>query len=345
MARAVTASGIRILAAALNQLTFGAELKPLVSVVIVNYNGLRFMDECLASLKNAFEKYKYEVIVVDNNSSDGSQQYLANRGDIVFIQSKDNLGFTGGNNLGVASATAELILLLNNDTKIESSLDPLIDRLKDHSVGVVGCQLRYGDGKIQFSVGYEHTPIRIIFSWLGLEKNHKISNIFRRLETDPSYFLNSKDNVAWVSGACLATKKAIWDELSGLDDNFFMYCEDVDYCKRVRNSGLFVSFEANSIVTHYEGGGKEWIGIMALLRTMRSYHYYVAKHYGIKAARATLLALSIIFALRALMFTWLMVFSLRTNQRALRLLKANGFAKASREAMQIALTGRRPWLP
>lgn len=320
-------------------------MNPSVSVIIVNYNGLHFLDECFTSLRNSFSKYRYEVIVVDNGSSDGSQSYLRTRDDIHYIESAVNTGFTGGNNLGVASATGEVILLLNNDTKVQTSLDPLIDRLFVPGIGVAGCQLRYGDGRIQFSVGYEHTPARIILSWLGLEKMYAMPQLFRRLETAPAFYAMSKGSVAWVSGACFATKKALWDSLAGFDDNFFMYCEDVDYCQRVRDRGLSVSYVAESVVTHYEGAGKEWIGVAALLRTLRSYYYYVVKHFGPGTARATIGALSIVFALRAALFTALAGITSKENVRQLRFLKARGFAKAFREAIHAAATGSRPSLP
>lgn len=273
-----------------------------VSVLIVNYNGLRFLDECLASVKTAFNRYTYEIVLVDNASSDGSQTFLRDRTDIQYVESSENLGFTGGNNLAGRHAQGKVLLLLNNDTRIERNLDKLIDQAMADQVGAAGSRLVYGDGRLQFSVGFHHRPIRLVLSWLGLEKMHWLPSIFRRVQTDPSFYDQSHVAVDWVSGACLATRRDIWERLGGLDEAFFMYCEDVDYCLRVRNAGYQIPFVAESLVTHYEGAGRPWIGKAALQRTARSYSIYLAKHHDIRIARAASLALASVFFMRAMAF-------------------------------------------
>ncbi|WP_407277707.1 glycosyltransferase family 2 protein [Aromatoleum evansii] len=272
---------------------------PDVSVLIVNYNGLRFLDECLESIKTAFSRYSYEVVVVDNASSDGSQAFLQARSDIRYIESLENTGFTGGNNLAARSARGKVLLLLNNDTRIEGQLDSLIDQALAEQVGAAGSRLVYSDGRTQFSVGFHHRPIRLVLSWLGLEKKHRLPSIFRRMETDPAYYEQSHTPVDWVSGACLATRREIWERLCGFDEAFFMYCEDVDYCLRVRNAGFGIAFVAETLVIHYEGAGRPWIGKAALQRTGRSYSIYLAKHHNALVARAASLGLAAVFYMRA----------------------------------------------
>lgn len=100
--------------------------RPLVSIIVVNFNGKQFLTECLNSaFDKAFKKYPFEIVVVDNCSQDGSQQIpLRARPDITYIESDTNTGFTGGNNLGVRAAKGELVFLLNNDTRVETCLDP-----------------------------------------------------------------------------------------------------------------------------------------------------------------------------------------------------------------------------
>lgn len=275
---------------------------PDISVLIVNYNGLRFLDECLESVKTAFGRHSHEVVVVDNASSDGSQAFLRARTDIRYIESLENSGFTGGNNLAARNARGKVLLLLNNDTRIEGGLDPLIDQALAEHVGVAGSRLIYGDGRTQFSVGFHHRPLRLVLSWLGLEKKHRLPSIFRRMETNPAFYEQSHCPVDWVSGACLATRREIWERLGGFDEAFFMYCEDVDYCLRVRNAGLQVAFVAETLVTHYEGAGRPWIGGMALQRTARSYYIFTRKHFGISLAKGTVFSLAVLFALRSFVF-------------------------------------------
>jgi GT2 family glycosyltransferase len=276
--------------------------KPDVSVIIVNFNGLRFLDNCLLSLKCAFKHYSFETIVVDNASTDGSQQFLRDRTDIRYIESKENLGFTGGNNLGVKAAQGSIILLLNNDTHIETCLDPLIDKLRDEEIGVAGCRLVYQDERIQFSVGLDHTPLRIVLSWIGFGKKYRFPSVFRLVQSDPEFYNVPHSDVDWVSGACLATRRDIWDALSGLDETFFMYCEDVDYCLRVRNFGKRVVYVPDSCVTHFEGGGKAWIGGTALNRASRSYQVFARKHYGVLSAKLLAIALGCVFMMRSCAF-------------------------------------------
>lgn len=279
------------------------EEMPSVSILIVNYNGLHFLEECLASIKTAFTKYSFEIVVVDNASQDGSQRFLERREDIRYVESKANLGFTGGNNLAAEHARGRVLLLLNNDTKVNASLDPLIDQVIGDDAGAAGARLVYGDGRVQYSVGLHHHPMRLILSWMGLEKRHNFPPVFRRIESAPTFYDHSHATVDWVSGACLATPHALWKQLNGLDDSFFMYCEDVDYCLRVRKAGYRVCYVADTLVTHYEGAGRPWIGEAALKRTARSYGLYLQKHYSTTVARATSFGVAMVFFLRAMAFS------------------------------------------
>ncbi|WP_417070247.1 glycosyltransferase family 2 protein [Niveibacterium terrae] len=275
---------------------------PRVSVIVVNYNGLGFLADCIDSIERAFEQLSFEIVVVDNASCDGSQQWLRERADIVYLESPENLGFTGGNNLGALHARAEKLLFINNDTRVESRLDGLIDLLDDPTVGIAGCRLLYGDGRQQFSIGFDHTPIRIFLSWLGLERFHRMPSLFRRQETDPSVYRQAKRDCQWVSGACFAIRADVWRRLEGFDTRFFMYCEDVDLCLRIRQFGLRVVYSPQARVTHFEGAGKSWVGPAALRRSACSYLLFVRKHYGAFRVIALSLALGSLFLIRALAF-------------------------------------------
>lgn len=280
----------------------GEDEAVLVSVIIVNYNGLRFLDACLASLSTAFSRYRSEIIVVDNDSTDGSREWLRSRQDIIYVESSENLGFTGGNNLGASHASGERLLFINNDTLVKTALDELMDVLDDVHVGIAGCRLRYGDSRQQFSFGYDHTPSRIVLSWLGVEKKHWLPSIFRRLETDPGKYQQDQQDVSWVSGACFVVRKEVWVALAGFDTLFFMYCEDVDLCLRARKMGLRIVYTNRCTVIHFEGAGKMWIGHVALGRTARSYQLFLRKHFGQASAATVSVLLGAVFFLRSLVF-------------------------------------------
>lgn len=275
---------------------------PDMSVVIVNYNGLHFMSQCLDSLHAVLTNFTYEIVVVDNASVDGSQAWLNCRDDIVYVPSTVNLGFTGGNNLGASKSRGKWLLFINNDTVVNTNLDSMVYLLDDQSVGISACRLVYGDGRQQFSFGYDHTPLRVCLSWLGLEKKHQLPSIFRRLETNPGEYLKNHETISWVSGACFMIRREVWEQIEGFDTRFFMYCEDVDLCYRVRQLGLKISYTEKCCVTHFEGAGKAWIGAAALNRTVRSYLLFTEKHYGALSAVGVSLFLGCVFLGRALVF-------------------------------------------
>ncbi|MCJ7602649.1 MAG: glycosyltransferase [Desulfobulbaceae bacterium] len=275
----------------------------LVSIIIVNYNGRNFLDDCITSIKK-FVSVPYEIIIVDNASADGSCDYIKTSWpDIKLVESKDNSGFTGGNNLGVSHARGNLVFLLNNDTKLLSDIKLACGMFSaDPNLGVVGGRLYYGNGRQQFSIGLEHSPLRIILSWAGAKKATMLPSLFRREILDEKSYTLPHCSVAWVSGACLITRRELWLELQGLDEQYFMYIEDVDYCKRVRLAGYRVAYTPELEVVHYEGAGKAWVGDMALTRTLRSYLIYTEKFYGSFSALFLRLGLSLIFLLRALAY-------------------------------------------
>lgn len=271
----------------------------LLSILIVNYNGKKFLAECLASVRQ-YVHCEHEVIIVDNASADDSVAYIReNFPDVTLIASKENTGFTGGNNLAGRAARGDFLLLLNNDTVILSDIAPALARFQQSGVGVVGVHLCYADRRNQPSVGYEHTPLRLLCSWMGLSGVTSLPTMFRSLETDQAFYLKDQADQAWVSGACLFTRRSLWEKLSGLDERYFMYVEDVDYCHRIRAEHYTVDYVSAVDVLHYEGAGKPWIGEKALLRTMNSYVLFLKKYYSMHVAILTKLSLGLLMMGRA----------------------------------------------
>jgi len=305
-----------------------------LSVIIVNYNGEHFMRDCLQSLRRALAEVSHEVIVVDNASRDASCDLIANEfPEARLLRSETNLGFAAGNNVGARLARGELLLLLNNDTECLDSLRDLVDVMRDSSVGAAGCALRYADGRRQLSVGFEHTPARIVLSWLGLGR-FNIARCFKRVENRDEFYRQYRGAVDWVSGACLLTRRDLWRRLGGLDEKFFMYCEDVDYCRRVRMHGYAVAYAPAGTVLHYEGAGKIWAGETTLMRTSRSYLLYVSKHFGGGLRMAVGLGLGSVFLARSACY-WARTFSGR--QRALAREKFRAYGRAAGFLMSAGL--------
>lgn len=252
----------------------------LLSIIIVNFNGKHFLADCLDSIEKQIS-CSHEVILVDNASSDGSAEFIREKYPfVILVESRVNTGFTGGNNLGARLARGRFFLLLNNDTKLLSDIAPLLNEFEDDTLGALGCRIYYGDGRQQFSFGFEHTPSRIILSWLGLGGILLLPNWFRRNEMNVGSYDEPHKDIDWVSGAAMLTARSLWEQMKGLDEGYFMYIEDVDYCKRVRNAGYRVAYSPDAEVIHYEGAGKPWLGSNALNYSMQSYIRYIGTFYG-----------------------------------------------------------------
>ncbi|GAB64077.1 MAG: glycosyltransferase family 2 protein [Candidatus Jettenia sp.] len=297
-----------------------------LSILIINYNKKDYLSECLESI-NRHVCIQHEVIVVDNASSDDSCEFVReNFPDVNLIASKRNLGFSGGNNLGAAHAKGEILLLLNNDTRLISSLSPAINKFDTHKqLGVLGCRMYYGDGSFQPSFGFEHDPLRQVLSWLGLGSYLLLPNIFKRVDVDERRYSFYQYDVAWVSGAFMMTRRDLWEKLGGLDERYFMYVEDVDYCKRVRETGYRVCYTPYVKIIHYQGAGSAWIGENALLNTKRSYLLYTKKFYGKYSVVFLRTGLCIVMFLRAIAFYFLSLFSKSIVAKE----KAKAFMKVS----------------
>lgn len=252
----------------------------MISVVIINFNGVHLLANCIEAAKMHVPSLS-EIILLDNGSNDGSVSLVESRFPTVrLVKSPTNLGFVGGNNEACEIASGKYLLLLNSDTIIQNSLQPMIDILeKNTSIWVVGCRLKYGNGELQESIGHQLGPARLALSWTPLvryfpslrQKESRHSKIYREALADCEY----------VSGACLMTPARKWRDLNGLDNNYFMYMEDVDYCVRVRRLGGRVVYTAESEVTHLEGAGRPWVGRRAVLNTAVSDTIYVRKFHGV----------------------------------------------------------------
>jgi len=275
----------------------------LVSIIIVNYNGKKFLADCINSIFG-FADCRYEVIVVDNASTDGSREYLREHfPDLRLIHSEVNLGFAGANNLGARSASGKYLLLLNNDTRLLNGLGPAIEALEsDEKLGAVGCRMYFADGSFQPSKGYEHAPLRLVLAWTGLYRLTSLA-LFSEVDLDPANYNSLRQAVAWVSGAFLMTPRDLWEKLGGLDESYFMYVEDADYCRRVRDAGFSVAYTPQTEIIHYRGGGAAWLGPDLLPMLMDSYVVYARKFYSLASVLFLRVALGSIMGARAAIFS------------------------------------------
>lgn len=249
----------------------------MLSVVIVNYNGQRFMKGCMDSLRRRLS-IPYEVIVVDNASPNNDVQYIREHfPDVVLIASEKNLGFAGGNNLGVTKARGQYILLLNNDTIIRSDLLMGIELLNsDITVGIVGAKMLDKNGRYRHSAQrFPSFPTCMKIDKLYLREGYFNKGDFPKDNAQNSY------TVDMVEGSFMLMRKELWVRLGGMDESIFMYGEDTDFCKQVRLAGKRVAFLPSLEYTHFGGFNpeREYLIVNAILRFHRRYftktRYYV----------------------------------------------------------------------
>jgi GT2 family glycosyltransferase/SAM-dependent methyltransferase/Tfp pilus assembly protein PilF len=215
---------------------------PAVSIIIPVFNNLALTQACFESLDRTRTKAEYEIIVVDNASTDGTAEYLGTletEGTIRVITNPSNKGFAHACNQGAQAARGAQLLFLNNDTRVTDGwLDALLKAGGQSNVGVVGAKLLYADGTIQ------HAGIEFI--------NGIPDHVHRRASADlPT--ANKLRELDMVTGACLMTPRNVFLKIGGFDEVFRNGVEDIDYCLRVRALGRKVVYQPQSVVYHHEG--------------------------------------------------------------------------------------------
>lgn len=214
----------------------------LLSIVIVSFNARTDLVNCLLSLKKNPPSMPHEIIVVDNASSDDSVASAQRIPGVRVIEMGRNAGFSAANNAGIRQSRGDLLLLLNSDTLVPpGAIDRLVDRLKATAeAGIAGPRLVDAEGHPELSFG------RMISPWNEFRQKQRSAEWTAR-ETAREQFVD------WVSGACLLVSRADAERAGLLDERFFLYTEDVDFCHSVRKLGRKVLFTPAAEVTHLRG--------------------------------------------------------------------------------------------
>lgn len=228
----------------------------LLSIVIVNYNVKHFLAQTLNSVQKAIQNIETEVFVVDNNSVDGSTAVVQEKFPWVkLIASTENLGFSKGNNLAIRRALGEYVLLLNPDTVVEEdTFQKILDYLdKNPDVGALGVRMINGEGKF-----LPESKRSIPTPWVAFNKIFGLSKLFPKSKRFGKYHLtylpeNQTNDVEVLSGAFMMLRKKVLDEVGLLDEDYFMYGEDIDLSYRVLKAGYRVVYFADTRIIHYKG--------------------------------------------------------------------------------------------
>jgi GT2 family glycosyltransferase len=276
-------------------------VEPDLSVVVVNWNVKDLLRCCLQSLLGAGQispHFTLEIIVVDNASSDSSVEMVRQEfPQVRLIASEQNLGYAGGNNAGAALAQGRYLFLLNPDTVVQpEALSRLIDYMETHpTVGALGPQLLWPDGTIQSSrrrfpgLGTLFWESTLLGQWFP--HNRHIQNY--HLTSQPA---NQLQKVDWVVGAAILIRREAWEQVGPIDEAFFMYFEETDWCRRSAAAGWETHYLPTAQVIHYEGKSSEQVVAARTLRFQRSKLRYTRKYFGPVWATLLRLFLRLTFA-------------------------------------------------
>lgn len=252
---------------------------PELTVTICSWNTVVDLRACLASLEPEHKETGCEVLVVDNASADGSPDMVEQEFPWVRLLRMDtNLGFTGGHNAALAQRNGRHAALLNSDTVVHpGAIRTLLEALSEEGVGIVGPQLLNPDGSLQYSCRRFPNPVAAAF------RNTVLGRLFPRNRYVRDYLMQDFDHsqrrdVEWLSGAALFLKGELLDAIGGLDESFFMYCEDVDICKRAWDAGFRVVYVPEAVITHAIGRSTDQVANKMIVRFHRSMLRYFRKH-------------------------------------------------------------------
>jgi GT2 family glycosyltransferase len=258
-----------------------------LSVVIICWNDLGVIRECLRSIYQGTHSIEFEVLVSDNGSADGSVEFIRNNYPAVrVLENRANLGFAKGNNVGVRASGGDYVLILNPDTIIhEGALDRFVEFADKHpEAGAFGCQVLNPDGTYQVSARLFPTVWRYWVSALGLKKLANLSSLFL-FEEYPHWHGETERPIDWQSGCCVMFRGDLLRSLRGFDEQFFYHFEEVDLCRRVWSAGSPILFTPEAVITHLGGQSVGRFPIRFEIEKHRNRYRYFYKHFGPQAAR------------------------------------------------------------
>lgn len=232
-----------------------------LSIIIVTWNSRHYLKKCLDSIFSETKNLDFEIIMVDNNSVDGTEEFIKKEySKIKFIQSGENLGFAKANNLGFQNSSGRILLFLNPDTEvIETAINNMFRFLDSRSdAGAVGCKLLNSDKSIQTSC-IQRFPT-IVNQILDIELLKMFFPKLRVWGIAPLFSTNvSHEHVEVISGACVMVKRHVFEDedIDKFSEEYFMYSEDVDLCYKIKKKGYGIFYSGDAAIIHHGGGSSK----------------------------------------------------------------------------------------
>jgi hypothetical protein len=261
-----------------------------LSIIIVSFNSKNYLKNCIDSILKyppELNEDEYEIIIVDNNSKDGSPEFIEKTYNkykfIKLIKNNSNKGFSYANNIGIKTSNSKYYLLLNSDTEVfQNSINNLIKFFKESeennlNIGITGPKIINSDGSIQLSCRRFPSFLNAAFYTIlaSLKPDNRFSRTYKLMDADR----NKPFEVDWVSGSAMMVSKAAFDSAGLFDEKYFMYVEDVDLCYRMREKGFKVYYYPFAEVLHHIGGSGQNNSTLSQVRMQKSVLYFYIKTY------------------------------------------------------------------
>lgn len=253
-----------------------------VSVIIVSWNARRFLKDCIESVRRTGGRLVREIVVVDNASTDGSPEMVKELfPEVTLVRASTNLGFAKANNLGMKHCRGDFLALVNSDVIVHPECFQKLAALLDsrEQVGLVGPRIIGADGHVQ------HTCRQLPTVWNTLCRFLALDRVFSRWRLFAGFQMrhwdyNSLAEVEVLSGCFWLARRSAVEDVGSLDERFFFYAEDIDWCKRFRDAGWKIMFVPEASATHFGGGSSGNAPLRYSIEMLRANLLYWKKHHG-----------------------------------------------------------------
>lgn len=253
-----------------------------LSIIVVNFNTKKLTSECIQSVFQSNTQFNFEIIIVDNHSTDESIKYIKHQyPNVHLIENTDNLGYSRANNQGIESAQGRYMLLLNSDTTVETdTLETMIQFMDTHpEVGASGCKVVLPDGSLDKACrrGFP-TPLTTFYYVSGLSKLFPNSPRFNSYHME---YLNEDEAypIDCLVGAFMMVRREAVNQVGLLDERFFMYFEDTDWCYRIQEAGWLNYYYPKTKITHFKRGSSRGRPYRITYEFHRAMKLFYDKHY------------------------------------------------------------------
>lgn len=253
-----------------------------LSIIIVNFKTYELTRQAIESIYNSQTNYQFEIIVIDNHSQDQSPEKLSKDfPEIRMIVNEENVGFSRANNQGIKASRGRYLLLLNSDTIIEqNTIDVMVRFMDQHTeVGASGCKVLLTDGRLDKACrrGFP-TPLASFYYLFGFSKLFPVHPHFNQYHL--SHLDENKDYpVDCLVGAFMLIRREVIDQIGYLDEDFFMYGEDIDYCYRIKEAGWQIHYYPYTSIIHFKGASSRKKSLKLLYEFHRAMFLFHRKHY------------------------------------------------------------------